>query len=441
MAPLHDAGRIIEGQIRATVSETRVQSLLHSLRTDDDSIYSLLLKAPGDEALLRLALTTALLHKGRAAEAGTRANRLLHRSLADPALRQLFAQWQDVRQQREALLYGVPGAVLPAEYRSQLGQLRLQAESLEAQLSVGLPEIKKIQPPRFDDILPAISKRLPEKDVLIDVVWTRPYQTQATGRQPRWGAPHYIALLLLSDQRMVSIDLGEALELGSSIRSLLTVLGSPQSDPTIAAQGLHHQIFVPLLPYLEGITDVFLSLDGMLVLVPFDALHDGREYLLGRYRFHYLTSGRDMLQEVSPKSSAPALLIADPDFGQADSSPPVAGRSSLYQRLTGLPRLLGTRREAEQIAPFLRVTPLLGMQAREEAVHAAHSPWILHIATHGLLMRDIDLPPPMDSEHGLRNLALSREVRTKNVSAKEAELLPGEAGAMNRSALAPMPVN
>ena len=100
------AAQIEESVLRVTSSETRMKSALGQVRGVEDALYGLLLEQPNEEKLKRLVLTTALLRKGRAAEAGTMANRLLHQSRNNPRNKEQFKRWQQVRQQREALLYG-----------------------------------------------------------------------------------------------------------------------------------------------------------------------------------------------------------------------------------------------------------------------------------------------------------------------------------------------
>ena len=278
---MYEATRIREEQLRTTSSETRVQALLDWMRHEEDNIYGLLLTSAGDLATQQIALTIALLRKGRTAEAGTIANLLLHRNLTDVALRERFAEWQTVRQQRAALLNGGLGELTSLTYRARLRELQLHADSLEARLSAELPELRKLQPPAIDVILPAITKRLSASGVLVEVVLAQPFRMADPQCEEK--KPHYVAMLLFPNQRIVSVDLGLAAEIDTSCRVLLQDLHNPSTDPQKAAQALYQQVLQPLLPHLAQSTELYLSLDGMLNLIPFHALHDGKDYLLGRY--------------------------------------------------------------------------------------------------------------------------------------------------------------
>ena len=135
--------------------------------------YGLLLEHPQEEKLKRLVITTALLRKGRAAEAGTMANRLLHQSRNNPQTKQRFEKWQQIRQQREALLYGGDGNQSPVAYQAQLKELSQQADDLESQLAAAMPELRKLQPPKFEEIVAAVAARLPKDGVLFEEMCIR----------------------------------------------------------------------------------------------------------------------------------------------------------------------------------------------------------------------------------------------------------------------------
>jgi len=431
---MRKAAQIRELQLRATVSETRMQALLDDIRGEEDAIYGLLLQ-PKVEGIAELALGTALLRKGRVAEAGAAANRVVQGQRSTPEVAKRFAQWQAVRQQREALLYGGSGALKPADYRQRLAELKQQAESLEHRLVADLPELKTVQPPAMDQIVSQVAGRLPQDGVLVEVVWAEPYQAGAGASGKRWGEPHYIALLLFPDRRIEVVDMGAAAMIDPQARGLLAALSSPQGDAVKAGQAVYARVMKRLVDALAGRRNIYLSLDGTLSVIPFDALHDGTDYLLGRYRFHYLSSGRDLLREAAQRTAGASLVLGNPDFGKAEQKSAAAGPADLYQRLSELQALPGTQREVAAIGALLGVEAQTGRAAREEAVRAVHAPRILHIATHGLFLQNVELPTSISVERGMDSLSRLDRPRSKIIAVPMAERLPGELGAMNRSAL------
>ena len=125
--------------------------------------------------------------------------------------------------------------------------------------------------------------------------------------------------------------------------------------------------------------------------MPFAALVDEQQrYLVERFTFSYLTSGRDLLQLAvpSPVRDAP-LVVANPQFdrpGEAAARLPATIRAADLSRARFVP-LPGTAGEAAAIGPLLPgATVLTGSQATERAVKSVHGPRVLHVATHGFFL-------------------------------------------------------
>jgi len=384
------AAQIEETVLRMTSSETRMRSALDRVRGAEDVMYGLLLDHPNDTNQKRLVMTIALLRKGRSAEAGMIANRVLHQSRSKPKAKQRIEQWEQVRQQRESLLFGGGGHLSRMAYQARLKELNQQADDLESQLAATMPELRQFQPPKFNEILAAVAARLPKDGALLEIVRAQPFRFNAKGTEERWATPHYVALVMTADQQVIVKDLGAAATVDGQVQTLLSALRSPVSEPIQSAKAMYEQVLKQALP--ESAQQVYLSLDGTLSLVPFDALHDGTDYLLGRKSFHYLTSGRDLLRTDTTESKQAALLLADPDFGQAGQSQGTSGSETFYRRLSRLKRLPGAQQEAKQIGPLLHVAPIVGQAAKEAVVRASQAPWVLHIASHGLFLNRRDLP-------------------------------------------------
>lgn len=433
LEPIREAYRFREAQLRVTVSETRMQAMIQLLRNDEEMGYGLALSAEPQPAGRLFAMTLALLRKGRAVEAGALANRMLHRQFSETAVQQRFDEWQTVRQQHEALLYGGQGRRRPAEHQLRLKELQLQSDALEAELAQALPLLRTLQLPAFDDIVSAVARQIPKDGILIETVWMRPLAAMAGSRG---AAPRLIALVLTNDRRVAAVDLGEAAVLDDLSHALLAALRNPNSDPRPAAQGMYRALLLPLLPHLKDKRELYLSLDGSLNLLPLDALHDGNEYLLGRYRFHYLTSGRDLLRGPSKRVAQAPVILANPDFGPAVPESSTARPASLHQQLAGLSGLPGTQQEANVLESLLGIRALTRDAATEEAVHGVHGPLILHIATHGLFLNEEDLGmigrerPPGEAAVAQRSALM-----LANSPAPRADSWSAGSGSMSRSAL------
>lgn len=428
------AEQIAEISLRNTASETRMRLRLDQIGNFVDVLYGILWEQPTDEKFLRLAITSALLRKGRAAEAGTLANQIFQKSRDDPRRKELFERWQEVRQQREALLFGDPGKLSPSAYQQLIKQLGQQADDLESQVAAVMPELRTVATPKFNDIVGEVAARLPKDGALVEIQLVKPYNFNTKRTAESKKPSHYVALVMTPDQQIVMKDLGEATTVDSQVQALLSALRSPVSDPVKSGKTLYAQILKPVLP--QAVKHLYLSLDGSLSLIPFDALHDGKDYLLGRWNFHYLTSGRDLLRTDSEPAKTAAILIADPDFGQAGKDQASGGTETFYQRLAGLTRLPGAQQEAKQIGALLKVLPMVGTTAKESVIREAQAPWVLHIATHGLFLKGQDLPRIGGRGVGLFGSSFTeRKLVPLADTASASFTMGGGANSLSRSAL------
>src|SRR5262249_46448100 len=143
---------------------------------------------------------------------------------------------------------------------------------------------------------------------------------------------------------------------------------------------------------------MLVSPDGALNLIPMNALMDeGNRYLVERFAFTYLTSGRDLLRlQVGFQSKQGPVVFANPDFDAAGGAgridnrkadPNVSGRRSANLSDVAFRPLPGTEREAEALAKILPGAKVLtGAQASKPEMERVQGPIILHIATHGFFI-------------------------------------------------------
>ena len=345
----------------------------------------------------------------------------------------MFDEWLTARKQQELLLYGGLAGRKPEEYQKQFRELQSLVDDLEHSLAAEVPELRDVQPPQLDEIIAKVAQRLPPSGVLMEVVEAKPFQGYGRPDKHVWGLAHFVALLLFPDQRIVSVDLGEAKSIDLLAKNFRLALASSLSHPEPAAQALYTALFDKLREHLGGRKDIYLSLEGSLNLVPFDALHDGNDYLLGHYRFHYLTSGRDLLRKPSNQPVGPAVVLGNPYFGP-DSVVGMSEESNVYAKLASLVNLPWAQREVELVAKLLDVRPLLGAEAKEDVLRGRVAPRVLHLATHGIYLSDLS---PWQIPGGDRSALLPLQMPGEgpDPNGSPPQRLPGEFGPMNRSGL------
>jgi CHAT domain-containing protein len=239
------------------------------------------------------------------------------------------------------------------------------------------------------------------------------------GNQPDSISPRYAAYILHSQGSPQWVDLGEAEAIERLVETFRNALSRQDYNVQAIARQLNALVVQPIRPLLSNSTHILLSPDSQLNLIPFTALVDqNNRYLIETYTITHLSSGRDLLrlQSDAPSHQAP-VVIANPDFNNPGNPQTVqvtalapgsdsqekSGRRAAERRSTDLASLQfgsldGTELEKEAIAPLLpNVTVLTQSQATENALKQLQAPSILHIATHGFFLQDVECTPASDT--------------------------------------------
>jgi CHAT domain-containing protein/Tfp pilus assembly protein PilF len=362
-------------------NEARKQAYLLTIENSIFSTISLnIQQAPQNPRATRLALTTLLQRKGRVLDTLTDSQNNLRKYLT-PDAQVLLSQLAATRSQLAALLFG--GASDAPDYPQQLTDLRNQIQAQETQLSQQSAQFKtQAQPITLD----AVQKLLPADSALIEFVLYRPL-IRRNGDASQWGEPRYAAYILHSQDDPQVVDLGAATALNRSVTQFRNALRDRRFLKPFqqAARTLDDKLMQPLRPHLKGKTQLLISPDGQLNLVPFAALIDPQEkYALENYTLSYLSSGRDLLRLQTQPSTRRDVLLANPQFGNSRSQSSTRGLGNL--EFSPLP---GTDAEVKAIAPLLPNALILSdTQASEAQIKQVQSPRILHIATHGFFLND-----------------------------------------------------
>jgi CHAT domain-containing protein len=397
-------------------SESRLTLLLQDLRTTEQFLYSLVREHPKDARVRRLALSAALLRKGRSSEETASIFRSLYRSMGAEE-RDRLERLRGLRTQLATLSLAGPGSLTPADYQQRLDALASEGDALEADLakrSAPLRALTRLPPPA--EIVDQVAASLPRDGALVELL---AYVDSPLG--PQSAIPHsrsqgqlrYLALVLFPDTSTRALDLGPAAPINLAATRLRDELARRDAGFQTSAQALYQLAFRPLLPLLGNTRRLFISPDGQLNLVPFAALHDGHHFLLDSFDLTYLTSGRDLLPRLQDRpSSSSVFVLADPDLhasprtvtvASSGNAPTLAGHSGPPGSFSSTTRadlaatswapLPGTRQEAESIQRLLPQTQLfLGPEATRERLFHLPTPGVLHLATHGFFLEDAPVP-------------------------------------------------
>jgi CHAT domain-containing protein len=349
----------------------------------------------------RLALETILRRKGRALDAMAESVADLRRR-ASPEDRKLLDDLADARSSLSTLTLRGPGREGPDAHRANLAALQDRVNALEGQIGRRSAEFRA----RFSPVtVGAVQSALPADAALVEFATYRPFDPKAPA-STMYGPRRYVAYVLTRDGAPSWVDLGESTPVDAAVDRLRQALRDPKrTEVKEQARELDAMVFEPVRALIGARTHVLVSPDGQLNLVPFATLvDDGGRYLLERYRITYLTSGRDLIRlKERADARQPAVVVANPDFddlGLADeptAAPGDATRGADDDRLVEFDkltfaRLPATASEGQVLGRMLRgATVLTAAKATESAMKELHGPRVLHLATHGFFLANLQI--------------------------------------------------
>jgi CHAT domain-containing protein len=314
--------------------------------------------------------------------------------------RALLDQLKDVTSKLADLVLHGPGKVSLADHLQQIMALSEQRDALENE--IGKRSAGYYQSPTAVT-LNAVKAALPSDAALVEYAVYRPYDPkQPLESDTDFGEPRYVAYVITGGE-VRSTDLGDTKTIDAAIATLRRALRDPESrNIKEASRAVDQKIMRPVRALTGTLRHLLIAPDGQLDLIPFEALVDenGR-YLVERYLFTYLSTGRDLLRMQAPRpSKAGVMVVADPDFGEPGSPARSGAATNRVQPVTRtisrgndsdvyFAPLDGTKLEAQAIQSlFPKAHVLSGAHATKAALLKLEAPSILHIATHGFFLED-----------------------------------------------------
>ena len=267
------------------------------------------------------------------------------------------------------------------EHHHFLQELDLRKETLEAELSRQMPEIRiteKLEAVNYKAILNFIDKG----SVIIEFLRINIFNFHAVDIQNLWKPAHYVAFILRPDGKdnVYMFNLGEAEPIDKMIKefkmstideirkgdnrhlSVLQYNNNSSSNIDIRnniGHSLRSAIFDPLISSLGDCKRLFIAPDGDINLIPFEILptDEYNRRLIEDYHITYLTTGREVLDFAKKHSTSynEPIVISDPDFDLHQDSPKttniidirtlnVRHSRDLNANVIHFERLAGTRR-------------------------------------------------------------------------------------------------
>lgn len=376
-------------------------------------------------------LSAAWLLNGKGVVQAALAERaLLTRDVQNPKLAVIVQELLEVRRKLAGVALAAPQPGKETARRETLEQLTAQEERLARQLSEAGGRTARTDPwVELADVRQA----LPAEGILIDVARFDLANFHAKGKDEKYQPAHYVAWIIppagAGDVQIV--DLGEAKAIDERIEQVRQLIANAGAKESVLRQqgereavrqlqeqltALSKQIWMPLAPHVGNAQTLLLSPDAALWLVPWGALPTGNEdeFLIEKFTFNYLISGRDVVSSARKSASSnPSTVFANPDFDLSPDSvlkrikavlrdlapkeDDTTVRSLSQSGKTALPKVIplpGTADEAQAITPLLKKLTgsdpqvYVTQDALESVVKTMRGPRVAVLSTHGFFLPD-----------------------------------------------------
>jgi CHAT domain-containing protein/Tfp pilus assembly protein PilF len=357
--------------------------------------------SPDSQVSRDLAHQILLRGKGRILDVGSNQLSVL-RNRFDEKDRELLDRLSEKNSVISNFITQGTGKLSTDEYKAKINSLSDERETIEAEITRRASAFyEKSKPVEIENV----KSLIPNEAILLDfAVYTpNPLQAVEISAEKLNRNSRYAVFVMKKNGEVKSKDLGEAQLIDEAILKFREALQDPKrTNVSKLAQVLQETMIAPLREFLGDATQLLISPDGQLNLIPFEALidRDGK-YLLEKYSISYLSSGRDLLRLQNSKvNNNTSLIIANPKFDDTEA-PQIAGQPLITKRdkrrvtvaksltETYFSPLNATELEGKAIQSFFpSATLLIGEKATESALKQTKSPKILHLATHGFFIAD-----------------------------------------------------
>ncbi len=319
----------------------------------------------GEPSLLDDMIQYRLMTKGILLSSTSKIKRTILGS-GDEDLISLYYQWQD--QKRTLASYYSLSNEEMTQQGINLDSLEGAANESERQLSARSSAFADAFVPKNVDYRD-ITSLLSAEEAIVEMVHIPDFQNAFTGSYK------YAGIILKRDATPAVVVLDNGDQLDKRYYSYYkNVIKNKLAD-----EHTYDQYWARLSGPVSNSSTIYFSPDGVFNQINLNTLQgpDG-QYLIQEKTFRIIGNPRDML-ETTPSSSASkdAFLLGFPTYGSKDISP-----------------LPGTEVELQKVKSTLvagnyKVNDVSQLQASESSVKAVRSPRVVHIATHGYFLEDV----------------------------------------------------
>ncbi len=300
-------------------------------------------------------------------------NKVKHNIFAsrDGVLIRDYLTWVDQKEQL-ARLYAYSKSELK-EQQINIDSIENAANAMEKSLSERSKDFSEGYT-ASDIRFAQIRNLLSDNEAVVEVIRLRGFDQSFTNEAK------YVAVILRKDSPNPILKI---LDNGQQLESRYAKYYRNAIQQRIADDYSYDQYWAAIEPALQGKKTIYFSPDGVFNQINLNTVRrpNTNDYLISRYDITILGNSKDLLALKKKKLSTPtknAVLVGFPDYGGTNIDP-----------------LPGTKMEVDGIANVLKASGyklqvLTQSLATESALKAAKGPELLHIATHGYFLEDVE---------------------------------------------------
>ena len=348
----------------------------------------------------------------------------------DPRMASIAAALETARKDLASLTLSGPTAETQGRHSEALYDLELRVNELQGELGRASTRYRSSIAGTNADTL---EEALPDNTALVDYLM---YDDNGEGRA--------LAGVMIKESGEVTYELvkfPDSSQMNSAIQEYRELIQDDLADEDeLLEVGMiaHELVWLPIEDVIGDLEYVYLIPDGVLNILPFNALvNEDEEYLVQTTDLHILTSGRDLIPNEYELVQGEYVILAGPDYdadGVVEEEQIIAaeGRRSAALKvgirgagsgLRGLnfAPLPGAEEEGRVITDRVdqggagdQSEVYFGDDAQEQVLASMSStPEVLHVATHGFFLEadeslrkrllkmqrsaEIQVPPPGDN--------------------------------------------
>jgi CHAT domain-containing protein len=289
---------------------------------------------------------------------------------SDQKLKEDYLQWLDHKEQL-ARLYAYSKEELK-EQEIDLADLERRANTMERTLSERSTEFSTgyaTQKVSYKQILALLT----DTEAVVDLVRVRGFDQNFTD------ATHYVALVLMKGTEMPSMVM---LENGAQLETRYVKYYRNAIQQRIHDEHSYTQFWAKIGNEVAGKKMIYISPDGVYNQINLNTLKKpGGDFVVKQVDLVTIGNSKDLIALKAKKTTVPkktAFLLGFPDYATNEVS-----------------ALPGTKVEIDGVSKLLKtsgyqITQFMEKQATEKNVKAIKGPTLVHIATHGYFLQDVD---------------------------------------------------